>query len=165
MPHDVGRGETVTVSGTAWGDSCYDTGPPPAGEGALGVPVPEITVVLVQGAREWELWTGAANADYVFSADVTVPGDASAGVATLGARRKNPPSGWDVETYIPDPELRISAALPISSTSEARTSTTATAPAARATGADDNSDSTLVIVGVIAAGAVMLAAAALAARR
>lgn len=35
-PQDVDRGGEVTVTGEAWGDNCYDTGPPPNGEGALG---------------------------------------------------------------------------------------------------------------------------------
>ena len=33
---EVGPGDVVLIQGIAWGDNCYDTGPPPDGEGNLG---------------------------------------------------------------------------------------------------------------------------------
>ncbi len=69
----VVRGETVTVTGAAYGDNCYDTGPPPAGEGVLGDPLEEIEVLLVQDDQRIVVARGAANEDYEFQVDVTVP--------------------------------------------------------------------------------------------
>lgn len=37
-PSEVALGSDIDVVGLAWGDNCYDTGPPPAGEGPLGRP-------------------------------------------------------------------------------------------------------------------------------
>lgn len=69
----VVRGETVTVTGAAYGDNCYDTGPPPAGEGVLGDPLEEIEVLIVQDDQRIVVARGAANDDYEFEVEVTVP--------------------------------------------------------------------------------------------
>ncbi len=110
-PHDVARGQTIAVVGTGWGDDCHDVGDPPAGEGPLGIPLEGIHVVLVQGDREWELWSGAAGEDYGFTASVVVPVDAAPGTAQLLARRPD----TAVSTF--DQTLRISDAAPVTTTS------------------------------------------------
>ncbi|HMR93918.1 MAG TPA: hypothetical protein PKE05_00145 [Microthrixaceae bacterium] len=110
-PHDVARGQTIAVVGTGWGDDCHDVGDPPAGEGPLGIPLEGIHVVLVQGNREWDLWSGAAGEDYGFTASVVVPVDAAPGAAQLLARRPD----TAVSTF--DQTLRISDAAPVTTTS------------------------------------------------
>lgn len=82
----VDRGDAVVVTGTAWGDNCYDTGPPPEGEGALGVPTDDIDLVLVQGDREVVLASGDADDEYGFDVAVTIPDMAEPGPATIVAR-------------------------------------------------------------------------------
>lgn len=174
-PHDVGRGETVAVSGTNWGDNCYDTGPPPAGEGVLGRPIAGISVVLLQDGQEWELWSGGADADYAFNASVTVPPDVAPGVAMLAARRDDSPAGWDLRTYNPEPELRISAAPPVSTTSASAaptspvptlgTSQVGASSGSKSPTGNEGSSSTVVLAGAVAVVAVMVVAAALVARR
>lgn len=82
----VDRGDTVVVTGNAWGDNCYDTGPPPDGEGALGVPAEDIDLVLVQGDREVVLATGDADDEYGFEVAVTIPDMVEPGPATIVAR-------------------------------------------------------------------------------
>lgn len=63
---DVVRGDQLLVIRSAWGENCYDTGTPRAGEGFLGVPIDEIEVYVVQGTNEWLVATGAADDDYSF---------------------------------------------------------------------------------------------------
>lgn len=92
IEYDVGpvaRGDTVHVSGTAWGDNCYDTGPPPGGEGVLGRPQDGILLLLAQGDEEVIVAEGAADADYAFEVDVRVPVTFTPGVATLSALRQD----------------------------------------------------------------------------
>lgn len=49
-PAEVARGETLTVAGTGFGSDCYDTGPPPPGEGFLGIPLDiDIDITFEQG--------------------------------------------------------------------------------------------------------------------
>ena len=57
----VGRGESVTVTGAGFGDNCYDSGPPPAGEGQLGRPLEGIEVVIAQATAEVVVARGAAS--------------------------------------------------------------------------------------------------------
>jgi hypothetical protein len=77
------RGTTVTVTGRGWGDSCYDTGPPPDGEGVLGKPQTNLLVLFVQGGEEVIVGEGDADADYEFVVDVPVPATLTPGEATL----------------------------------------------------------------------------------
>ncbi len=72
-PLAVDRGDNVTVTGHSFGASCYDTGPPPAGEGVLGRPLTGIEITFVQGAAEVLVAMGDADADYGFVIDVEVP--------------------------------------------------------------------------------------------
>lgn len=83
---EVRRGTTVRVEGTGWGDACYDTGSPPAGEGILGNPVGEIQILLTQDGSTVVMAEGAADDDYTFSVDVPVPTWLKPGEATLAAR-------------------------------------------------------------------------------
>lgn len=109
-PSEVDRGGEVIATGKYWGDNCYDTGPPPEGQGDLGEPLEGIEIVVVQGEREWVVGTvdAEADADYGFVTRIVVPRDAAPGDAQLVARRP--------ETYLfvsnPDPMLRISSAPP-----------------------------------------------------
>jgi len=69
----IDRGDTIRIEGTGWGGSCYDTGPPPPGQGVLGLPLDGIEVVLVQDGRHHVVAIGAADADLAFTVDVPVP--------------------------------------------------------------------------------------------
>jgi hypothetical protein len=80
-------GSAITVTGQAWGTNCYDTGPPPPGEGPLGIPQTGIDLVLLDAAgTETVLATVDAGADYGFAVDTTVPAGAAAGAGRVGAR-------------------------------------------------------------------------------
>ena len=83
MTSEAARGETVTVRGTGYGTNCYDTGPPPPGEGALGVPLDDIAVTFEQGGTQTRVARGAADATYGFEVDVVVPTRLQPGPATL----------------------------------------------------------------------------------
>ena len=113
-PQDVDRGGEVTVTGEAWGDNCYDTGPPPNGEGVLGRPATDIEIVLTQGDTEWVLGTVDADNQYGFEKQMVVPADASPGEAQLNARHTG------AAPYIPyvEPTLRISDAGNLSGPSQ-----------------------------------------------
>jgi len=95
-------GGLVRVTGSAFGNNCYDTGPPPEGEGVLGVPVSDIEILLVQGDMEWVVAMGNAGNDYSFIVEVQIPLDASPGEARITAR-------WNVdwEPYIPATEALV----------------------------------------------------------
>lgn len=80
------RGEVITIEGGGFGDNCYDTGPPPAGEGGLGVPIPDVELFVAQGDTEVQVASGAADAGYEFSVDVRVPPRLSPGPALVVAR-------------------------------------------------------------------------------
>lgn len=79
-------GEELVVTGRGWGDNCYDTGPPPEGQGVLGRALDDIEIVFSQGAGEWVVATGSANPGYEFEVTVRVPRDARPGDATVAAR-------------------------------------------------------------------------------
>lgn len=85
-PIEVVPGEVVEVFGTGWGDNCYDTGPPPAGEGVLGRPVDHIEVVVSQGDSEEIVAVGAADAEYEFVVEVPIPSWVGPGEAWISAR-------------------------------------------------------------------------------
>lgn len=82
----VDRGGTVHVVGQAWGDNCYDTGPPPPGEGVLGHPLTGIKVYLAQGGIEHLVATGDADQKFGFVVDVPVPDTLEPGPVELVAR-------------------------------------------------------------------------------
>jgi hypothetical protein len=84
-PGTVSRGDIVTVQGFGWGDNCYDTGPPPSGQGVFGVPVKDIAISFVQGNKLVRVARGAAEGDYRFEVDVRVPRQLKPGSATIGA--------------------------------------------------------------------------------
>ena len=105
-PQDVDRGGEVTVTGEAWGDNCYDTGPPPNGEGALGRPTTDIEIILTQDDTEWVLGTVDADKQYGFEVQMVVPADASPGDAQLHARK----TGTAPNIPYVEPRLRISDA-------------------------------------------------------
>lgn len=152
-PHEVVRGGEVIATGEAWGDNCYDTGPPPDGEGVLGRPMTDIEIVVVQGEREWVVATVDANDDYRFTTPVNVPQDATPGDAQMIARK----SGTLPYVSNPDPALRISNAPALTPPPRDTTSST-TALEPDAATAENESGSQAVWLTIVAAVAVALAA-------
>jgi hypothetical protein len=79
-------GDTIIVSGSAFGDGCNDVivgpGPPPA---PLGSPLTGVELQFQQGGRVVPLGTVDADGDYKFSMPITVPGDARPGPADIMA--------------------------------------------------------------------------------
>jgi hypothetical protein len=82
----IGRGETIVVTGMFWGTECYDTGPPPEGQGALGEPATDVEVYVVQGDVEVLVARGRAASDYTFEVEVPVPTELEPGPATVAVR-------------------------------------------------------------------------------
>jgi hypothetical protein len=111
VQHEVGtfdRGGLLLVEGLAFGDNCYDTGPPPAGEGVLGKPRSDITVFVVQGGEEHLVAEGAADGEYLFTVEVLLPAELEPGEADVVVRYAE-----DVEAYDPDLlPFTVSAAEP-----------------------------------------------------
>jgi MYXO-CTERM domain-containing protein len=100
VTHEVGtfdRGAMLTVDGLAFGDNCYDTGPPPAGEGVLGKPRSDISVFVVQGGEEHLVAEGAADAEYLFTVEVLLPAELEPGEADVVVRYAD-----GVEAHDPD---------------------------------------------------------------
>jgi hypothetical protein len=98
--HEVGsfdRGTTLQVDGLAFGDNCYDTGPPPDGQGVLGKPQSDISVFVVQGGEETLVAEGSADADYEFTVDVVLPAALEPGDADVVVRYAD-----GAEAYDPD---------------------------------------------------------------
>lgn len=105
---DVAHGELITVTGYGFGDNCYDTGPPPPGEGSLGKPLVGIEVYVDQGGERHLVAVGNADQDYAWEVQIPVPavldvGDTQIVVMSNGfdAFRENPPEIWvtsDVDT-------------------------------------------------------------------
>lgn len=84
----VDRGGTVRVTGTGWGDDCYDTGDPPAGEGILGKPVGDIEIWIVQNGDEHLVAIGDADVSYEFTVDVPVPASLDSGPVEIVPRSR-----------------------------------------------------------------------------
>jgi hypothetical protein len=63
----------LVVDGQGFGTECYDANEPPEGEGALGPPARDITVVVRESGGEWLVAQGGAEADYTFRVEVTDP--------------------------------------------------------------------------------------------
>ncbi len=83
---DLDRANDVTIIGRFWGDNCYDTGAPPAGEGTLGKPIDPIEIVFVQNGTDFPVALGAADEDYEFSVTLPVPWDLEPGPAQMVVR-------------------------------------------------------------------------------
>ena len=84
-------GTGLVVDGTGWGDNCYDTGPPPAGQGVLGNPLTDIRVVFVDAAGvTTELGVVDADDDYRFRLEAAVPSGAVPGPAQVRVDRAIP---------------------------------------------------------------------------
>ena len=107
-PHDVDRGGTLSVTGSGWGDNCYDTGSPPDGEGVLGNPITGIEILIKQGSKEWLVARGSADDQFGFSIDIRVPTDLTPGEAELTARHS-----LDIGVFNQDSVLRVSDAEPV----------------------------------------------------
>ena len=83
---EVAHGDVITVTGTGFGDNCYDTGPPPPGEGALGRPLGGVEVYIEQGGDRHLVAVGGSEADYSWEVDITVPEVLDLGEARITAR-------------------------------------------------------------------------------
>lgn len=87
--HDIGtvrRGTTIVVKGFGWGTDCHDAGPPPPGEGALGLPRIDLEVVIAQSGVELVVARGHADENYSFEVEVTVPATLDPGPITVRVR-------------------------------------------------------------------------------
>lgn len=159
-PHEVARGGTVTVTGSAFGDNCYDTGPPPPGQGFLGVPRQDLQIVVVQGEVEVVVAEGDADAEYAFEVDIVVPPELQPGPANLVVR-------------VPEGRVDPTAIDGLTITDEPPTGTAATVVdfsvepgddeaegEAAGPGDDDGDDGDGLPVGWIVAGAFVVATAA-----
>ncbi|MCB0971902.1 MAG: hypothetical protein KDA97_10390 [Acidimicrobiales bacterium] len=160
----VDRGDTVTVTGVGWGDNCYDTGPPPEGEGVLGVPHDGIELVVVQGDRTIVVAEGTAGEDYGFSVDVPVPTSLDPGPARVQARLVGAPTdppdayGPGVELTVTDVEVPDQIFTPVAFEGATTASSPPTAAATEddpaadqvATSTDGNLNPVLVIGGALA---------------
>lgn len=94
----VDRGEPITITGEAFGDNCYDTGPPPPGEDVLGKPLKRIEIVFVQGGAETVAARGDADRDFGFEIDVKLPADLQPGDVTVEARWANGGTAFNATT-------------------------------------------------------------------
>lgn len=96
----VDRGATVRITGTAWGDSCYDTGAPPPGQGVLGIPQRGIEIGFVQDGVPVVVTQVAADASYRFAVDITVPASLHPGAARLFARKHGTHGAGDLRRLV-----------------------------------------------------------------
>jgi hypothetical protein len=80
---ELAHGDVLTVTGIAFGDNCYDTGPPPPGERSLGRPLSNIEVYLDQGNTHLLVAVGNADADYEWVVDIEIPDVLDAGDAQV----------------------------------------------------------------------------------
>lgn len=69
----IGSDGALVVDGQGFGTECYDANEPPEGEGALGPPARDITVVVREPGGEWLVAQGGAEADYTFHVEVADP--------------------------------------------------------------------------------------------
>lgn len=67
-------GETISIAGIGFGNNCYDTGPPPPGQGALGTPLNGIEVFLEQEGTRVLIAAGSADSEYEWDVSAIVPG-------------------------------------------------------------------------------------------
>lgn len=79
-------GSAVTVTGDYFGTNCYDTGPPPLGQGYLGLPQTGIAVTFTDAAgTPATLATVDAGPQYHFVVEVQIPADAATGAGSFQA--------------------------------------------------------------------------------
>ncbi len=110
-PSEVVRGGTVTFTGRGFGDNCYDTGPPPAGESVLGKPLTEIEIHLVQGDVDQLVATGAADEEYAFAVEAILPDSFEPGEVSVSVL-----TGRDVGVYFESSvPLTVTDAAPVES--------------------------------------------------
>lgn len=93
----VDRGDPIEVRATGFGTDCYDTGPPPAGEGILGKPLRGIEVAFVQSDGDVDIVVaeGNANLDYEFTIEVALPAELQPGAVTVVARWSSRAEAYD----------------------------------------------------------------------
>lgn len=93
----------LVVRGEHFGEDCYDTGPPPEGQGTLGRPRHDIELVITQGAVEHVVARGDADDEYRFEVTVTVPAGLVPGEAALTARWADGGATAAVPILVPTP--------------------------------------------------------------
>jgi hypothetical protein len=110
-PAEAARGDKVLISGTFWGDDCYDDDRALLpGQGSLGAPIRKITIRLVQGDRRIVVAQGAANRYYQFGVWIRVPTSLEPGGTNVVATEHRAPGAGDVD-HMTD-QLRITDAPP-----------------------------------------------------
>jgi hypothetical protein len=98
QPASGAAGDRMTVTGRFWGTNCYDTGPPPAGEGPLGPPDTGIEITFVDAAGSpTVLGTVDASAEYTIRLATAVPAGAVDGAARIEAVSS---TGFDVRPAV-----------------------------------------------------------------
>lgn len=175
----VDAGADLLLTGVAWGDNCYDTGPPPPGEGTLGVPVSEIDIVIQQGGERWLVATGSADADYGFTVTVELPAQLQPGRAEIRAEWDGrtawtqdafvivvdgPSSGTgdvSVASFGPSPSSTPppSETVPTTAAPLGSVATTSTAPQPRPGTSDRDSAWIVVLIGLVAGASLSVAVA------
>lgn len=156
----IERDRTVQMIGAAWGDNCYDTGPPPEGEGVLGEPATDIEIFFVQQGVEHLVATGNADKDYEFKVDVPVPDELEPGPVELVVR-----SSLDVRTDVATPEQLAVSERPATGVSDdapvrfgAAEPEPAPTEAEYSEGSSDDGDGKRPLLVAVAVGAVLLVA-------
>lgn len=92
------RGAEISVRGTSFGTNCYDTGPPPPGEGVLGTPLRGIEIAVVQDDVDVVVAEGNANLNYEFVVEVALPAALQPGDVTVVARWRNSGEAYNATT-------------------------------------------------------------------
>lgn len=105
---EVYPGSVITIEGRYFGDNCYDSSPPPSGEGTIGMPWHNIDIVLIQDGQEHLVATGNAGGGYDFSVDVVVPAVVEVGAMSVTAKLPAQGASGDLSVSA-DQEIQVTA--------------------------------------------------------
>ncbi len=165
-------GEVITIEGHAFGDNCYDTGPPPDGQGVLGVPVADIELSIAGDAGEVVVARGSADAHYEFSVEVEVPPRMAPGTARVIARWGDDRSTEQTFEVLDEPPViephgttPVEAFGPADPTVASTSTPPVAGPTATTSDEGDERSPALVAAGAAAVIAVAAAAGTVAVRR
>lgn len=148
---------TLVVEGEWFGTDCYDTGPPPEGQGVLGPPAKDITVAVRQEGVEYVVARGDASADYTFHVEVEQP--PMVGRAVVEARY-GAEEGFSsqllatAEITLAEPDDAASGTT-VASFGEPATDATADVSGTAAADGDDSSTDVVPVVVALAGGLVL----------
>lgn len=106
----VAPGAAFTVRGSSFGTACHDAGPPPEGEGVLGLPQTGIELKIVQGDQAQVVALGAADRGYGFNVEIVAPPDMSPGTAQLTSGGGAFPIDLTISDAPPPPEANFEVA-------------------------------------------------------